>query len=563
MAARKKQTQTPCYIYEYYQGIEDGTIIVGKWVKLAYEMIITGIAEKRYIYKPKKAALALKFVEGFCRHHEGGRSWKAGDFVTLELWQKALIQAIFGLYDSTGETRAFREVFLVIGRKNGKTLLASAITALIAYTEERGSKIYIIAPKLAQARLCYDGFVQMIKMEPELGSISKKRRTDVYIPSIDTTIMPWAFSETKSDGLNPSLVVCDELAAWPAIQGSMQYNVMKSAAGARRQPLIFGITTAGYIEGGIYDTLMSRSTQLLLGNSKETRLLPMIYMIDDESKWDSITELQKANPNLGVSISVDEILEQIHVAEISPREKTEFLIKRCNIHQTAAEAWLSAKTINSAYQQQIPLEEMAHSYCVAGIDLSHTTDLTALSLVIEKDGTLNVFTKYWLPRGRLQEAMDRDGLPYDLWVSQGYIDLSGDMIIDYHDLEEYLLHVMRDYEILPLVVGYDRWSSTYLVDSLKTQGLTMDDVRQGPNLTPVIQEMEALLLEGKINIADNSPITRMHMADVALKRTKDSRTMLVKIRDTSTVHIDGVLATLDALTVRQKWSEQYGETLKN
>lgn len=558
----KRKTSKPKYIYEYWNGINDGSITVGKWVRLAYEMIITGLAEKKYIYKPKKATLALRFITEFCRHHEGGKGWHAGDLIKLELWQKAFVETLFGLYAPDG-TRAFQEIFLVVARKNGKTLLMSAISAFLAYTEERGSKIFMIAPKLDQANICFNGLAQMINMEPELSSLARKRRTDIYIPSIDTTIKPIAFNDKKSDGLNPSATICDEIAAWPAVTGKRQYSVIKSARGARRQPLILCITTAGYIENGPYDELMARSTQLLLGNSKETRLLPIIYMIDDESKWDDITELKKANPNLGITITESDMREWINTAKTVPSEKTEFLTKRCNIKQNSSEAWLSAKTINAAFQQIIPLEEMAHSYCVCGIDLSHTTDLTALSLVIEKDNILNVYAKYWLPRGRIQEAIERDGLPYDTWVDQGYIDLSGDMIIDYHDLEEYLLGVMQDYEILPLVVGYDKWSSTYLVDSLKTQGLKMDDVRQGPNLNPVILEFESLLLEGKINIADENPITKMHMADVALKKMKDNRVMLVKIRDVSTVHIDGVLATLDALTVRQKWYEQYGDTLKN
>ena len=281
---------------------------------------------------------------------------------------------MFGIVDADG-IRIFREIFIVIARKNGKSLFASAIISYMAYIEdEYGQEIYCLAPKLEQANLVYDGFYQMIQLEPELAELAKKRRSDIYIAESNTVIKPIAFNAKKSDGFNPQLVVCDELAAWQGDAGLKQYEVMKSALGSRSQPMILSISTAGYINDSIYDELMKRSTAFLLGNSNETRLLPLLYMIDDIEKWNDIEELKKSNPNLGVSVSVDFYKEEIAVAEQSLSKKTEFLTKYCNIKQNSSVAWLPYEVVDATFGDTYKLEDFRECYCVGGIDLSQTTD---------------------------------------------------------------------------------------------------------------------------------------------------------------------------------------------
>ena len=197
------------YIYEYYDGISSGNITVGKWVRLLYEYIVKGLQEGLFTFNAKKANKAIRFIENFCHHCEGRT-----DLLKLELWQKAAVSVMFGIVEEDG-TRVFREVFIVIGRKNGKTLFASAVIAYMAYLDgEYGAKIYCLAPKLEQANIVYDNFYQMIKKEPELSDLSKKRRSDIYIEESNTAIKPLAFNAKKSDGFNPHLVVNDEVASW-------------------------------------------------------------------------------------------------------------------------------------------------------------------------------------------------------------------------------------------------------------------------------------------------------------------------------------------------------------
>lgn len=543
------------YIQEYYSAIQTGGVTVGKWIKLVYDYAVSGLQNGLFSFSAKKANKAIRFVENFCHHCEG-----RDDLLTLELWQKAALCLMFGIVEEDG-TRVFREVFIVVGRKNGKTLFASAVIAYIAYLDgEYGAKVYCIAPKLEQASIVYENFYQMLRKEPELEDLAKKRRTDIYIEETNTVIKPLAFNAKKSDGFNPQLVVCDEVASWRGDAGLKQYEVMKSALGARRQPMILSISTAGYENDGIFDELMKRSTAFLKGGSRERRLLPLLYMIDDPEKWNDLEELKKANPNLGVSVMPGFFREEIAVAELSLSKRIEFLTKYCNIKQNSSVAWLDYGVVNAASVHGM-LEDFADCYAVGGIDLSQTTDLTAASIIIERDGVLYSFCRFFMPANLIETATARDGVPYDIFIQQGIITPSGENYVDYRDVFNWFVELREKYSIYVLKIGYDRYSAQYLIDDLKSYGYQCDDVWQGENLTPVIHEFEGILKDGDFKICDNN-LLKAHFLNVALKHNMETRKFRpVKIEQRA--HIDGFVSIIDALTVRQKYYNELGEMLKN
>lgn len=545
-------------IYEYYQKIVDGSVIVGRWVRLIYELIIDGLEKGKFFYSPKKTKAAILFIENFCHHHEGHL---APGRVKLELWQKAVIALIFGILDADG-LRQFREVFLVVARKNGKTLFAAAIAEYCTFLDgEYGGRIYFAAPKLEQAALCFEAYHQMILQEPELDQMAQKRRTDIYVAQNNTTAKPLAFSAKKSDGLNISLAIADEIASWQGDQGLKFYEVIKSSFGSRKQPLLLAMSTAGYIDNGPYDELMKRSTRFLLGESKETRLLPILYMIDDPSKWNDINELKKSNPNLGVSVSVDYMLEEIAIAEGSLSKKAEFMTKYTNTKQNSSLAWLPAQAVDGIAGEAIKLEDFRECYAVAGLDLSQTVDLTSACVVIEKDGVLNVVSHFWMPAEKLEEAIERDGVPYNIYLQQGDLTLSGDNFVDYHDVFQWFRDLIEKYHIYPLKVGYDRYSAQYLIQDLTNYGFQCDDVFQGENLWSTLQEMEGLIRDKRLQIGNNN-LLKAHLLNSAIKmNTERGRGRLVKINATS--RIDGTAALSDAMCVRQKWFAEIGQQLKN
>lgn len=543
-------------ILAYYQAIQDGTVLVGRWVKLFYQYIVNGLEKGSFFFSPKKAKVAIKFIEAFCRHHEGEL---APQLIRLELWQRALISVLFGIMDKDGN-RQFREAFIVMGRKNGKTLLAAAISCYCAFLDgEYGGRIYFAAPKLKQAGLCYEAFYQMLDKDPSLSKLAKKRRSDIYIPETNTTAEPLAFNAKKSDGLNISLCVADEVASWQGDAGLKMYEVLKSSFGARRQPLLLSISTAGYQNDSTYDELMKRATAVLMGSSKETRFAPILYTIDDVALWNDLNELKKANPNLGVSVSYDYMLEEIAVAEGSLSKRAEFLTKYCNIKQSSSTAWLEFQTVERCLSERIDPSALAHHYCVGGVDLSQAIDLTSACVVIEDKGRLYVIQHYWMPHERLEKAIEEDGVPYRQLIQNGFLSLSGENYVDYNDVFEWFRNLVEQYEILPLQVGYDKWCATYFVDQMTKYGFHMDDVRQGSNLTPVIREVDGLLKDGVVCIGDNT-LTQAHFLNSALKQEED-RVRLVKI--SKRARIDGMAAFLDAMTVRQKHYANIGAQLKN
>ena len=544
------------WIHAYWHQIQTGEAVVGKWIRLLYEKVTREIAAGDVILDTAEADRAITFVEDFC-HHSKGRH----DLLKLEEWQKAALSLMFGILDDDGN-RLYREVILVVGRKNGKSLFAAAVIAYMLFIDgEYGAEIYCLAPKLEQADIVYDSFWQMVDSEPELGNLARKRRSDIYLSDTNSRVKQLAFNSKKSDGFNPHLTVCDEIASWPPEQGLKQYEVMKSAMGARTQPMILSCSTAGYVNDGVFDELIMRSTAVLQGSSDERRLLPLLYIIDDPEKWDSMEELRKANPNMGVSVQPSFFEEEIRVAKKSASKKAEFLTKYCNIKQSSVSAWLPYKVVDAICGELYSLEDFRSSYCVGGIDLSQTTDLTACCVIIEREGRLYTIAKFFMPSAKVDELQEREGVPYRLMVEQGLIQLSGENYVDYHDCFNWFRMLVEDYEILPLQVGYDRYSAQYLVKEMETYGFHMDDVYQGENLTPVLKEADGLIRDGTLRLGQNN-LLKSHMLNVALQVNRENRKFR-PVKIDPRCHIDGCVAVIDALTVRQKWYEQIGAQLQN
>ena len=566
-------------ILQYYQQIKDGSVTVGKWIELLYDYIVNGLETKLFAFDQKKANRVINWIEKHCFHVEGVL---APNNIKLELWQKALLSCIFGICDENGN-RQFREVVLIVARKNGKSLLASSIANYVFQVDGGyGCRVYNIAPKLEQSDIIYSNTWAMIQLDPDYQerkkaiedqrrethqkveddpTLVRKRMSDLFIPATNSTMKKISSSAKKSDGFNPSLCICDEVASWEGDKGLKTYEVMKSGMGARPEAIMLSCTTAGYISDSVYDELLKRSTRFLSGGSSEKRLLPFLYMSDDIDNWNTAEELQKSNPNLGVSVSFDYLLEEIAIAEQSLSKRAEFITKYNCIKQNSSLAWLPAQVVEKASGEALQIEDFANSYCVAGIDLSQTRDLTAAVVVIEKNGGLYVFAHFWLPAEKIDEATQRDGVPYNIYIQRGLLSPSGDNFVDYHDCYRWLVSMIEEYHIYPLKVGYDRYSAQYLVQDLNAYGFQTDDVFQGENLYGVIQETQGLFEDGKIHIGDND-LLKMHLLDSAVKMsTERGRGKLVKINPVR--HIDGTAALIDGMCVRQKWAGEIGEQLKN
>ena len=551
-------------ITEYWNEIQTGGVVVGKWIRMLYDVLLQGISENRWFYDDRLAQNAIGFIHRFCHHYKGQLAPRR---FRLDLWERAGISDIFGIVDGEGK-RQFSQVFWPVGRKQGKTLLAGGIGTYMGYAAgEYGSEIYYLAPKLEQADLAYSALEFNVHAEPELEAITKSTKyRGLVIGETNTIIRKLAFTSKKSDGYNPMFYCADEVAAWPGVNGLRQWEVMASGTGARREPLGLAISSGGYENDGLYDELMKRGTAFLMGNSREQHILPIIYMIDDPEKWDDLTELKKSLPGLGISVSEEFIRKEIDTAHESISKEIEFKTKYCNIKQSISTAWLKAEDINKAFGHRLNLEAIREFYCVGGVDLSQTTDLTSACVMVEINGILWVHSHFWLPNKRLEEATKRDNIPYEIYIKKGFLSLSGEEFINNDDVLLWFMDLVKRYKIFPLIVGYDRWSAQDFVMKLEQKHFKTDSVTQGFNLSGVSDLFEGMLREGRIRDMDDNDLLKIHMADAAQQMESNAeqahpRKKLVKI--SKNAHVDGVAALLDAMAMRQfKW-DQLGRRLMN
>ena len=551
-------------IQEYWDEIQTGGVVVGKWIRLLYEVIIRGLTEGRWFYSEKLALNAIGFIERYCHHYKGVLAPKR---LKLSLWQRAAISIIFGIVDAEGK-RQFSQVFWPVGRKQGKTLIAGGIGTYMGYAAgEYGSEVYYLAPKLEQADLAYSALEFNVHAEPELDAITKSTKyRGLVIQETNTIIRKLAFTSKKSDGYNPMFYCADEVAAWPGVNGLRQWEVMASGTGARREPLGLAISSGGYENDGLYDELMKRGTGFLMGNSREQHLLPIIYMIDDPEKWDDLTELRKSLPGLGISVSEEFIRKEIDTAHESLSKEIEFKTKYCNLKQNLSTAWLKAEDINKAFGHRMSLEAIRGFYSVGGADISQTTDLTSACIITEIDGVLWVHSHFWLPNKRLEEATKRDNIPYEIYIRKGFLSLSGEEFVNTDDVLLWFMDLVKTYKIFPLQIGIDRWSALDLIQKLNGKSFHTDTVTQGFNLSNVSDTFEGMLREGRIRDMDDNDLLKIHMADAAQQMESNAeqahpRKKLVKI--SKNAHVDGVAALLDAMAMRQfKW-DQLGRRLMN
>ena len=550
-------------IYTYYQGIQDGSITVGKWIRMLYEVIIDGLESGRWTFDQRRANSAIGFIERYCHHYKGKL---APGRIKLSLWQKAALSLMFGIIDADG-IRQFTECMFVVGRKCGKTLIAAGLETYFAYAAgEFGSEIYFLAPKLAQADLAFSALEFNVDHEPTLQKKTKSTKTrGLYIKESNTTIQKLPFADKTSDGYGPMSWVGDEGSSWGGDKGLKQWEVMVSGTGARDEPFGIMISSAGYVNEGIYDELFRRGTAFLMGNSQEEHILPILYTIDDQKKWDDLNELRKSLPGLGESVSIKFILKEIATARESLSKKTEFLTKYCNIKQSSSQAWFRSEDVQKMFGHRMTLEQLANHYVLAGVDLSQSTDLTSACILCEKDGVIWVHSHFWLPRNRIEEATRRDGIPYRIMIDKGFMSTSGEEFIDTNDVLNWFKSLVKDRKIYPLQVGYDRYSAQEWVQLMEKASFHMESVFQGWNLTGIEDTFEGMLREGRIRDMDDNDLLKIHMMDAAQQietgTSAHPRKKLVKL--SKNAHVDGVAAILDAMCMRANHWAEMGKRLMN
>ena len=528
------------YITQYNDLLQRGEIPACRRIKAVYARLAAETAAPgKYVFDEAKASRPIAFIEKFCRHSKG--EW-AGKPVALELFQKAFIQALFGFVDAQTGLRRYREAFFLVGRKNGKsTLLAGLALYMLIADGEGGAEVYSTATKYAQARLLFDECHNMIKQSPALSKHIRKRKSDLYYLPTMSKLQPLSRNSDSLDGLNASFVIMDEL---HGVKDRNLYEVMRQSQSARREPLLVMITTAGTVRECIFDDMYNHACEVADGVLTDETFLPVLYELDKRDEWTDPDAWAKANPSLGAIKKVDDLQIKVQRAKQNPVELSGVLCKEFNIRETVKTAWLSFDAINNT--NTFDLEAFRGAYCIGGVDLSITTDLTCAGLLFMRrgDDTKYIRQMYWLPADRLQERVQQDKIPYDKWFERGLLRLCSGNSINYADVTAWFVEIVQQYELFPAWVYYDSYSARYFVEEMQMQGFTMIRCIQGAKtLSLPMQMLGADLQAHKVNY-DNNPILKWCLTNTGIQTDRNGNIVPVK-NQSPRQRIDGTAALLD------------------
>ena len=546
-------------IKDYWIAIENGEVVSAK-VKKVYAKLVKDLAddESEWEYSSKKANHAIEFIENYCKHSKGKYGGKP--FI-LELWQKAMIGALFGFVHKIDGVRKYRELILIVARKNGKSALGSALALYMLMADgEAGPEIVSAATKKDQAKIIWSEAKRMVKKSPVLSKRIRPLVAELISDYNDGSFKPLSSDSNTLDGLNVHCSLIDEL---HAIQDKNLYDVIVDGMTAREQPLSIITTTAGTVREGIFDLKYDECEKIINGYSDpdgyhDERVLPIIYELDKREEWTDSKAWKKANPGLGTIKSIDQLAQKVKKAEANSMLVKNLLTKDFNIRETTSEAWLNFEQLNNT--ATFDIKALKPRYCVAGIDLSATTDLTCASIIfkVPDDDSLYVKQMYWLPADLLEKRVQEDKIPYDAWLEQGYLRVSEGNKVNYKDVTKWLLEIQNEMDVYIYKIGFDNWSSTYLVDELKMNfgRETTEAVIQGAKTFSGPMKRFAADLEAKKINYNNNPILKWNLSNAAIQIDRNDNIALVKTSN-SRRRIDGVASLLDAYIVMEKFYENY------
>jgi len=546
-------------IIEYWQKIESGEEIVSDKVRRVYKKLVSDLNDENseWEYNPKRANHAIEFIENFCKHSKGKMGGKS---FLLELWQKALVAALFGFVHKIDGTRKYRELILIVARKNGKSTLGSAIALYMLVADgEAGPEVVSAATKKDQAKIIWSESKRMVKKSPVLRKRVKTLVHELISEFNDGTFKPLSSDSNTLDGLNVHCALIDEL---HAIEDKNLYDVIVDGMSAREQPLSIITTTAGTVREGIFDIKYEEAERIINGYDdpdgyKDERVLPIIYELDKREEWTDERCWKKANPGLGTVKSIDQLRQKVKKAQANPLLVKNLLTKDFNVRETTSEAWLTFEQINNT--ETFDIAALQPRYGIGGVDLSSTTDLTAACVLFMLPGNDKIYFDhmYWLPEELLEKRTKEDKIPYDIWHEQGLLRTCPGNSVHPKYVTEWFLEVMNEKGIYLPWIGYDSWSAKYWVEEMEGYfgKEAMIPVIQGKKTLSAPMKKLGADLESKKVVYNNNPITKWCLTNTSIDEDKNGN--IQPIKSNSRRRIDGLAAMLNAYVVLQQKLNDY------
>lgn len=540
-ANRKNRRRVSTKVYKVYKEL----------VRLIYD------PNSEWEYDASKANHAIEFVENYCKHSKGKYG---GQPFILELWQKALVAATFGIVHKIDGTRKFQEVILVVARKNGKSTLAAAIGLYMQIADgEPGAEVYACATKKDQAKIIWLEAKRMVKKSPSLRKRIKTLVSELNSDFNDSFFRPLGRDSDSLDGLNVHGALLDEIHAWT---DQNLYDVIVDGTTARDEPLVFITTTAGTVRESVFDLKYDEAERVINGYEdpngyKNERLLPIIYELDNRSDWQDEECWYQANPGLGTIKKLDQLKNKVNKAKANSLLVKNLLCKDFNIRETTSEAWLTFEQLNNTATYD--LETLKPRYGIGGADLSSTTDLTCATIIfmVPGDNTIYVLQMYFLPEDLLDNRVKEDKIPYDKWRDIGILRTTPGNKIHHKFITEWFLEVQNEYDIYLFGGGYDSWSATYWIEEMKSSfGESWEPVIQGKKtLSGPMKNLGADLESKRINY-NNNPILKWCLSNTAVDIDKNDNIQPIKTSNQRR-RIDGTASLLNAYVYLEKHYEDY------
>lgn len=548
------------YIEKYYGGIKSGQIVVSDKVRRVFKHLAEKINDKnaQYIYDDAKAQYAIDFIQTFCKHSKG--KW-GGKPVILELWQKAITAALFGFVDKDTGLREYRQLILIVARKNGKSTFASCLGLLLLVADgEAGPEIYSAATKKDQAKIIWREACSMIKKSPALNKKLDLRVSVIRSRFNEGTFEPLGSDSDKLDGLNVHGALIDEL---HALKDKNLYDVLIDGMTAREQPLCIITTTAGTVRDNIYDLKYDECERIINGYDdpagyKDETILPIVYELDKREEWTDPACWAKANPGLGSIKNTQTLAQKVYQAQHDALRVKNLLCKDFNIRETSGEAFFTFDQLNN--ETTYDMKALKPKYGIGGFDLSETTDLTCATMLfcVRDDPNIYIKQMYWIPEDLLEKRVHEDQVPYDIWKKKGWLRTSPGFRNDYRLILQWFVDEMEQDDIYLFKCGYDRWSAAYLVQSMKERfgDDVMVPVAQGKQTLSGPMKNLAADLAAKRIIYDNNPILKWCMTNVAVDVDRNDNIQPCKTSNPRK-RIDGFASLLDAYTALEQNKEDY------
>lgn len=524
---------------QYAKDVVSGKILACQWVKLACKRFLDDINSQDYYFDEKKYNTLTTFT-GVMKHYSSGA---AGKPFILEPWEDFIICNIFCLYRVDTRRRKYKTAHISVSRKNGKTTLAAALGLFSLIADgEPASSVIMAANSREQAHIDFDAASAFARqLDPRKKSL-KVLRNEIVFQKNNASLKVISADASTGDGLNPQLVVLDELHEAP---DSKLFDVLRSGQGFREQPLMLSITTAGFRIGGFCNQYEDYCKEILMGQKVDETLFALLYTLDDGDDWTDESNFIKSNPNLGVTVKRDWLSEQVNQAKNSPTLEVGVKTKNLNVWCSSSTTWIPEQYIRRSLMD-VDLTEFKNknNYLVyLGFDLAAISDLTAVSIMFVDPETEEYFFKTWyyLPKSALDGKYNSE--LYKMWSSKGFLTLTDSETTDYNYIQNQIVYLYETFDVQG--VFFDSWNAQMLVNNLTNLGLPMTAYSQSiGNFNKPTKEMERLVLSDKVRF-DNNPITRFCFDNVELKVDLNGNSK--PVGDHNAKKIDGVISMLNAL----------------